>query len=142
MRKALSLAALALTSACHFAPRHEPVPMPTPPVYLAATDSDAALGVRATEVAWREFFRDPRLDTLIATALRSNRDMVIAVEQIEVARGQYRIQRSDRLPAPVASGSATRSGAGEAATGIAGRSATTDAMLSPYPGPVGVDPRS
>ena len=120
MRRALSLAALALTSACHFAPRHAPVPTPTPPVYLAATDSDAAIGVSATDVAWQQFFRDPRLDTLIATALRSNRDMVIAVEQIEVARGQYRIQRSDRVPAPVASGGATRSHGGVEVTGVPG----------------------
>jgi multidrug efflux system outer membrane protein len=127
MRKALSLAALAFTSACHFAPRHEPVPMPTPPVYLAATDSDAAVGVRASDVAWRQFFRDPRLDTLIATALRSNRDMVIAVEQLEVARGQYRIQRSDRFPAPVASGGATRSHGGAEATGVPG-GATSDRL--------------
>jgi multidrug efflux system outer membrane protein len=130
MRKAAALLALALTSACHFAPRHEPVPMPTPPVYLTATDSDAALGMPAVDVAWRSFFRDPRLDTLIATALRSNRDMVIAVEQIEVARGQYRIQRSDRFPSPLASAGATRSGAGEAATGIPGAGAVTTDRLS------------
>jgi multidrug efflux system outer membrane protein len=130
MRKAAALLALALTSACQFAPRHEPVPMPTPPVYLTATDSDAALGMPAVDVAWRSFFRDPRLDTLIGTALRSNRDMVIAVEQIEVARGQYRIQRSDRFPSPLASAGATRSGAGEAATGIPGAGAVTTDRLS------------
>lgn len=127
MRKPIALVALALTNACHFAPGHEPMPLPTPPVYLAATDSDVALGVRATDVAWRQFFRDPRLDTLIATALRSNRDMVIAVEQIEIARGQYGIQRSDRFPSPVASGAATRSHAGMAATGVDG-GVTTDRL--------------
>ena len=130
MRNAVALFALALTGACHFAPRHEPVPLPTPPVYLAATDSDVAVGQRATDIAWREFFRDPRLDSLIATALRSNRDLMIAVEQIEVARGQYRIQRSDRVPSPVASGGATRSHAGEAATGVPGAGAVTSDRLS------------
>jgi len=127
MRNSVALMALVLSAGCHFAPRHEPVPLPTPPVYLAATDSDAAVGVRAVDVAWRAFFRDPRLDTLIATALRSNRDMVIAVEQIEVARGQYRIQRSDRLPAPVASGSASRSHAGAEASGV-GAAVTADRL--------------
>ena len=130
MRKPVWMIALALTSACHFAPQHASVPLPTPPVYLAATDSEAAGGTRAMDVAWRDFFRDPRLDTLVATALRSNRDMVIAVEQIEVARGQYRIQRSDRLPSPVATGSATRSHAGEAATGVPGAGAVTTDRLS------------
>jgi len=130
MRKPVALLTLAFASACHFAPRHAPGPLPTPPVYLAATDSDAATGVPATEVAWRSFLRDPRLDSLIATALRSNRDLVIAVEQIEVARGQYRIQSSDRLPAPVASAGATRSHAGEAATGVPGAVAVTSDRLS------------
>jgi multidrug efflux system outer membrane protein len=130
MRNSIALLALALTGACHFAPRHEPGPLPTPPVYLAASDSDAAVGVRAVDLAWREFFRDPRLDTLIATALRSNRDMVIAVEQIEVARGQYRIQHSDRFPSPVASAGATRSHAGEAATGVPGAGDVTSDRLS------------
>jgi len=130
MRNAVASLALAFASACHFAPRHEPVPLPTPPVYLSATDSDVAAGVRATDVAWREFFRDPRLDTLIATALRTNRDLVIAVQQIEVARGQYRIQRSDRLPSPVASGTATRSHAGAGATGVPGAGDVTSDRLS------------
>ena len=125
MRNVLALSALALTSACHFAPHHQSVPLPTPPVYLTATDSDAAVGVRATDIAWREFFRDPRLDTLIATALRSNRDMMIAVEQLEVARGQYRVQNAGRLPEPVASAGASRSHAGEAATGVPGSGAVT-----------------
>lgn len=130
MRNAIALFALTLTSACHLAPKHAPVPLPTPPVYLAATDSDAAVGTRATDLAWRAFFRDPRLDTLIATALRGNRDMVIAVEQIEVARGQYGIQRSDRFPSPVASAGATRSHAGEAVTGVPGAGAVTSDRLS------------
>lgn len=130
MRNAAALLALTLTGACHFAPRHAPGPLPTPPVYLSATDSDVAVGQRATDIAWREFFRDPRLDTLIATALRSNRDMMIAVEQIEVARGQYRIQRSDRIPSAVAIGSATRSSAGEGVTGVPGAGAITNDRLS------------
>ena len=130
MRNSIALLALALAGACRFAPHHEPVLLPTPPLYLAATDSDAAIGVRAVDVAWRDFFRDPRLDTLVASALRSNRDMVIAVERIEVARGQYGIQRADRFPSPLASGSATRSHAGEAATGASGGGDLTSNRLS------------
>src|SRR4051812_27197973 len=117
MRRRLAPAALLILGACHFAPPHTQPPLPTPPVYLAATDSDAASGVRATDIAWREFFRDPRLDTLIGTALRSNRDLVIAVEQIEVARGQYRIQSADRIPTTNANVGASRTGVGVAASG-------------------------
>lgn len=127
MRERIAPVALLLLGACHFAPPHAQPPLPTPPVYLAATDSDVASGVRATDIAWREFFRDPRLDTLIGTALRSNRDLVIAVEQIEVARGQYRIQSADRIPTTNASVNASRTGVGAAASGTGGTGVfTTD----------------
>ena len=42
---------------------------------------------RAPEIGWREFFRDPRLNALIATALDYNRDLLVAVGRIDVARG-------------------------------------------------------
>jgi multidrug efflux system outer membrane protein len=89
-------------------------------VYLAASDSDVAAGVRAIDVGWREFFKDARLQALIAAALTHNRDLAVAVAQIDVARGQYRIQNADRLPTVVAGAGATRSHSGEAASGIPG----------------------
>ncbi|HET9685424.1 MAG TPA: TolC family protein, partial [Gemmatimonadaceae bacterium] len=130
MRKLIAATVLVLTSACHFAPPHLQPSLPTPPVYLSASDSDATVGTRAADITWREFFRDPRLQALITTAMRSNRDLVIAVEQIEVARGQYRIQSADRFPAPVATAGASRSGAGDAATGIARAGTITTDRLS------------
>lgn len=130
MRKLIAAMMLAVTSACQFAPPHVQPPLPTPPVYLSASDSDATLGTRATDITWREFFRDPRLQALITTAMRSNRDLVIAVEQIEVARGQYRIQSADRFPSPVATAGGSRSAAGKAATGIASAGTITTDRLS------------
>jgi outer membrane protein, multidrug efflux system len=125
MRNALAILALGVVGACHLAPPHVRPSLPTPPVYLAATDSDVTAGARAIDVGWREFFKDPRLEALIATALEHNRDLAVAVAQIDLARGQYRIQNADRFPTPVASAGATRSHAGEAATGIPGAGART-----------------
>jgi multidrug efflux system outer membrane protein len=105
---------------CHFAPPHVRPALPTPPVYVAASDSDVSVGARAIDVGWRDFFRDPRLDALIATALVHNRDLAAAVARIDVARGLYRVQNADRLPSPVASAGATRSHTGAAASGIPG----------------------
>jgi multidrug efflux system outer membrane protein len=111
---------LTTLTACHFAPPHVQPPLPTPPAYTAATDSDVAAGVRAIDIGWRDFFKDPRLDALIAAALEHNRDLAVAVARIDVARGQYRIQSADRFPAPVASAGATRTHTGAAASGIPG----------------------
>lgn len=66
-------------------------------------------GPRATEVEWRSFFRDPRLQTLIAAALENNRDLRTAVLRIDEARGQYRIRRADQLPNLDATAGASRS---------------------------------
>jgi multidrug efflux system outer membrane protein len=125
MRKAGLVLPLALLASCRLAPPHVRPELPTPPVYLAASDSDLTVGARAIDIGWRDFFRDPRLDALIATALERNRDLAIAVARIDVARGLYRIQSADRLPTPVASAGATRSHAGEAASGIPGAGANT-----------------
>jgi multidrug efflux system outer membrane protein len=120
MRKAALFLPLALLAGCFRTPPHVRPELPTPPVYTAPSDSAATTGVRAADIAWREFFRDPRLDALIATALTNNRDLRVAVAQIEVARGLYRIQRADRVPTVVASADATRNAAGEAIVGVAG----------------------
>jgi multidrug efflux system outer membrane protein len=118
MRKGALLLPFTLLAGCFRTTPHVRPELPTPPVYVAPSDSAATAGVRATDIAWREFFRDPRLGTLIATALTNNRDLRVSVAQIEVARGLYRIQSADRLPTAVASADATRTHAGSAASGL------------------------
>lgn len=109
MRNAALLPSLALLAGCHLAPPHVRPELPTPPAYPVASDSEVAAGVRAIDVGWREFFPDPRLRTLIAAALENNRDLRVAVAQIEVSRGLYRIQSADRLPTAVVTAGTTRS---------------------------------
>ena len=50
------------------------------------------------DIGWREFFTDPKLASLVETALANNRDLRVAALNVERARGMYRIQRADRLP--------------------------------------------
>ncbi|MGY0612769.1 efflux transporter outer membrane subunit [Luteimonas sp. A501] len=77
----------------------------------AARDADAA-GVDArgpgstgamasrpmADIGWRDFFADARLEGVVALALDNNRDLRVAILNVERARSQYRIQRADRLP--------------------------------------------
>jgi len=109
MRKLIVLlAASALAGCVNMAPPHERPALPTAPDYPQAFAGDVTLGQRATDVAWQDFFADPQLEVLIAQAIERNRDLAVAVAQIEEARGLYRIQDADRLPTVGASADAAR----------------------------------
>ena len=79
--KKLSLIALAVALAgCSLSPRYErpqaPIAAsyPTGSAYEQATPADADQ-VLAADIGWRDFFRDPLLQQLIALSLESNRDL-------------------------------------------------------------------
>ena len=100
-----------LLAGCNMAPHYDRPALPVPPASpegsaypAAAPDKDAQ---SFAETAWSEFFTDPRLRTVIRTALDNNRDLRVAVANVEQARAQYRVQRADILPAISGSGSAT-----------------------------------
>ena len=98
-------------SAC-LAPRHTRPDSPTPDRYAESYVADPTGGVPANTLGWRNFFVDPRLETLVVMALENNRDLKIAVAQIEEARGLYRIQRSEQLPTVSVNADGTRTGLG------------------------------
>lgn len=106
-----------LLAGCQFAPPHEQPPSPSAAQYPA--DYQPRDGeVLASEIAWRYFLEDPRLELYIETALQRNRDMQIAVARIEEARGQFGIQEADRYPTLAATADASR---GRFPTGSAGQ---------------------
>ena len=86
----------ALLAGCSLMPGYQ---RPEPPVAAQWPQTAQPDGVRkATELEWRAFFPDQRLQALIATALEHNRDMRIAAARVEEARALYGITRADRLP--------------------------------------------
>jgi len=111
MSKPLVLAPLlaaGLLAGCNLAPPHDRPPFAAAAQYPAEYRPEA--GERnAVEIGWRDYFTDPRLQTLIQMALDNNRDLRVAVARIEQARGQYRIAASAQLPELDANASATRS---------------------------------
>ena len=109
-----------MLAGCSQQPKYAQPGLPTAPEYPADA-WPATAGPRAVDVDWRSFFRDPRLQALMARALRNNRDLRTAVLRIEEARGQYRIQRADRLPTLDASAGAIRS-RGQGSSGSQGGS--------------------
>ncbi|ANN80303.1 efflux transporter outer membrane subunit [Bordetella flabilis] len=117
-RTALGTAMTAALAGCSLAPTYErpaaPIQADWPEqpkiVYsgydkasTAGTQPAAALSgasdVAAADIGWREFFRDPRLQALVALSLQNNRDLRVAVQRVEVARGQWGQQRGQLWPA-------------------------------------------
>jgi multidrug efflux system outer membrane protein len=121
-RKLAIVGAAGMTLAgCAMAPKYVrpdlPVPrtLPTGPAYAPEVEAS----VQAADLAWQDFFTDPRLRAVVQLALDNNRDLRIALANVEQARARYRVQRADLLPTVGANGSATyeRNPAGVSAAG-------------------------
>lgn len=97
-----------LLAACSMQPRYERPKPPVAPAWPAVAPASKT-GRLASETGWQSFFRDERLKALIKLGLENNRDLRVAALRIDEARGQYRIQRADRLPSISANGAYTRS---------------------------------
>jgi multidrug efflux system outer membrane protein len=100
----MSLLLAATLSACSLAPDYVRPDSPAASQYPEPGEAGDA-----TAIGWKEFFKEPRLQALIATALENNRDLRIAALRIEEARGLYNVQRADLLPSVSAIGTDTQS---------------------------------
>lgn len=105
----LALAAAALLAGCSMAPVYERPAAPVEADWSAhgLATQPAAQGA-AADIGWRDFFGDPRLERLIGLALENNRDLRVAVLNIEAARAQFGVTRADRFPTVNLGASGTR----------------------------------
>jgi multidrug efflux system outer membrane protein len=101
--RALGFLAGSMLAGCTLAPAYRRPELPVPTTYQTAV-ADTQSAIPASDIGWREFFGDERLQTLISMALANNRDLRVALLNVENARAQFRIQRSELLPATTASG--------------------------------------
>jgi multidrug efflux system outer membrane protein len=127
LRPAIAVAAVLSLAACAMTPLYErpalAVPAQLPAVASGAAsgvapnvstsvaaDADAAkaLAVAVAELPWASYFPDARLQSLIRQALANNRDLRVAVLNIEQLRAAYQIQGADRFPTLNGSVSGTR----------------------------------
>ena len=99
---AAPLAAALLMSGCTMIPPYERPAPPVPEAWMeeappkmdpARPDAPAAADLR-----WQDFFVDARLRSVVDLALANNRDLRVAVLNVEKARALYRIQRAELNP--------------------------------------------
>nr|WP_168734401.1 AdeC/AdeK/OprM family multidrug efflux complex outer membrane factor [Pseudothauera nasutitermitis] len=89
---------LAALGACSLAPPYTPPAAPVAAHYPADAAQAAGGTAQAADLAWQDYFADPRLRELIQTALDNSRDLRAAVLRVEEARAAYGISRADRFP--------------------------------------------
>lgn len=130
LRNFVLLASAASLAGCSMAPANVrpegaiPATLPQGAAYPPLGPEQADV----TAIGYRQFFLDPRLQQVVATALENNRDLQVTAANVLVARAQYRIARADRVPTTAANGGVTYTnnpfgalgGAGGAGTGGAG----------------------
>lgn len=138
LRSLILLAATTALAGCNLAPKNVrpegaiPLTLPQGGAYppLGAEQADV------TAIAYRDFFTDPRLQAVIATALENNRDYRVTAANVLVARAQYRVTRASQVPTTSANGGVTYTnnpfgalggagGAGGQAGGVGGVPAQT-----------------
>jgi multidrug efflux system outer membrane protein len=95
--------ALVLTGCVNLAPKYErpaaPVAGAFPTVEGTVGSGNAVANEAPAAITWQRFFTDARLQQLITLALANNRDLRVSILNIEAARAQYQIQRSNEFPA-------------------------------------------
>ncbi|MES2944676.1 MAG: efflux transporter outer membrane subunit [Pseudomonadota bacterium] len=89
----------ALLAGCSMMPTYERPAAPVAadwPVLGTAAGNTAA--TPAADIEWQSFFSDAKLRQLIEASLKNNRDLRVAVLNIEQARAQFQIRRADQYP--------------------------------------------
>lgn len=88
-----------MLGACSMIPAYERPAAPVANVWPGSAPGEAIPAANAApNVEWQSFFSDAKLRQLIAAALRNNRDLRVAVLNIEQARAQFQIRRADQFP--------------------------------------------
>jgi multidrug efflux system outer membrane protein len=127
---AITAALVAVTTGCTMIPAYERPAAPVPATYpLETTPAVGLASPAAADVDWQRFFADPRLKRLIELSLASNRDLRVAVLDIERARALYDVRRADELPTIAVGGGIARAGNNQ---GRVGTVYTVGATLSAY----------
>jgi outer membrane protein, multidrug efflux system len=97
---------------CTMAPKYErpaaPVPAAWPTGKAYQETKTAASAPAVSELPWREFFTDERLQKIIETSLNNNRDLRVAALNVDRARAYYGISRVTLLPTVNATGSMSK----------------------------------
>ena len=92
------LGAALLLGGCSMIPKYERPAAPVAGEWPVNSTAVSTAATPAADIEWQSFFSDAKLRQLIAASLQSNRDLRVAVLNIEQARAQFQIRRADQYP--------------------------------------------
>ncbi len=104
-----------------------PVPIQVPTLKpVPSAYSDSVDSTNSANMNWREFFNDPKLITLIDTAINNNPEMLMLLQDIEMAQNRVQMRHGALLPSVMVGGGLgiekvgtyTSQGAGDASAEI------------------------
>ncbi|HXN15148.1 MAG TPA: efflux transporter outer membrane subunit, partial [Usitatibacter sp.] len=129
---------VALVSGCSLQPTYErplaPIAgtFPSGAAYQSRPSAQSATTLPAVDIGWRDFLRDARLQRLVEIALANNRDLRVAMLNVQQVRAQYQIQRAALFPqlGAFADGSRSHTPAGTALSGKANTSQSYEVGVS------------
>jgi len=102
VRALVAIALAAAVAGCSLEPVYRRPEAPVAPAYPSGAAYEVPRAGAATppaaDIGWRDFLSDPRLQRLVEIALANNRDLRVAVLNVEEARAQWQIQRAAQLP--------------------------------------------
>ncbi len=104
----IMIGAVLFGGACTLIPEYQrpeaPVPTALPGDEVAAETAPADI----SQLPWRQFITDVKLQQLIEIALQNNRDWRLAGQRVELTRAMYNIQRQELYPSLYAVGGGGR----------------------------------
>ena len=118
------------TAGCSFIPEYSQPEMPVADAWPdKGLSANAGSGQAAADIEYQDYFTSQTLQQIIAMALENNRDMRVALLNIEQARAAYRIKKSDELPVIAGSTGVSRQGIAEDNSST-GKAYTTDTTMT------------
>lgn len=104
---------------------------------VPASYNNKSDSVNTAAIPWRIFFSDPDLQNLVDTALKNNQELMITLQEIEIARNDIRFRQAALLPTVglgagigvEKTGRYTSQGAGDASTEVKPGKAMPDPLM-------------
>ncbi|MBS2097629.1 efflux transporter outer membrane subunit [Carboxylicivirga linearis] len=84
---------LGIVSSCRMGKNYSQPEMDIPQTFINSDDTTFNASIK-----WWDVFDDPTLDTLIATALKNNYDILATAQRVEAAMHALNIQKAEMLP--------------------------------------------